>query len=155
MSNCLCVHRCTCQHWKLCMLRSADLHTTVTEERWTDPLNKMSPRNTTMINHKLQIISTCMSKAKPSPTVWLNAFTLADSLPTTSTTPWPLLSAMTLTPLTPPNPGNIAEKKKLISDTEYHLDIISINASLGQLYLGPNGSGQFISPYLMEWSPKN
>ncbi len=35
---------------------------TVKEGRWTDPLNKMSPRNTTMINHTLQIISTCMNE---------------------------------------------------------------------------------------------
>lgn len=95
---CECAHMRTCQHRLLCMLLSAHLHTTVTEGRRTDPLNKMSPPNTTMINHMLQIISTCMSKAKPSPTVWLCAFTLSDSLPTTSTTPRPLLSSLTLGP---------------------------------------------------------
>lgn len=44
------------------MLLTAYPARTVKEGRWTDPLNKMSPPNTTMINHMLQIISTCMNE---------------------------------------------------------------------------------------------
>lgn len=46
----------------LCKLAAAYLPRIVKDGRWTEPLNKMSHSNTTMINHKLQIISTCMNE---------------------------------------------------------------------------------------------
>lgn len=58
------VHMCKCpslEYITLCMLPTAYLPSTGREGRWTDPLNKMSPPNKTMINHTLQIISTCMN----------------------------------------------------------------------------------------------
>lgn len=83
MLNSLCVCVCVRTEYIMpCMLLTAYLPRIVKEGRWTDPLNKMSPPNTTMINHTLQIISTCMNERRSkalSPTVWLHAFTLSDS----------------------------------------------------------------------------